>query len=200
MITLDKKITSYRVKPQVGVILPVTPTLETLHEGIKRPEVLNGCTVKIKNPVGEHAVYLTINFFTLNAGTEYETKVPYELFINSKNMEHFQWIVALTLSISAVWRKGGESQFLIEELKSTFDPKGGYFKKGGIWMNSMVAEIGHAIENVLYPKLQVELPAKVKEAVNNGVKMQTCPSCQQKAMILMDGCMTCTACGHSKCG
>jgi hypothetical protein len=85
----------------------------------------------------------------LNAGTEYEERRPYEVFINSKNMDHFQWVLALTRVISAVFRKGGDACFLVDELKAVFDPKGGYFKKGGVFMPSLVAEIGYVIETHL---------------------------------------------------
>ena len=90
---------------------------------------------------------MTINDVVLNAGTEHEQRRPFEIFINSKNMEHFQWIVALTRIVSAVFRKGGDVTFLVEELRSVFDPRGGYFKKGGRYMPSLVAEIGDAIES-----------------------------------------------------
>jgi len=85
----------------------------------------------------------------LNQGTEYEMRRPFEIFINSKNMDHFQWIVALTRIMSAVFRKGGDVTFLVEELKAVFDPRGGYFKAGGVYMPSIVAELGAIIETHL---------------------------------------------------
>ncbi|HET7300137.1 MAG TPA: NrdJb, partial [Oleiagrimonas sp.] len=88
----------------------------------------------------------TINDIVLNAGTPYEQRRPFEIFINSKNMDHFQWIVALTRIMSAVFRKGGDVTFLVEEMKAVFDPRGGYFKTGGVYMPSIVAEIGAVIE------------------------------------------------------
>ena len=108
--------------------------------------MLIGSTYKVKTPLSEHALYVTINDIILNHGTEHELRRPFEIFINSKNMDHFQWIVALTRIISAVFRKGGDVTFLVEELRSVFDPRGGYFKKGGKYMPSLVAEIGDAIE------------------------------------------------------
>ena len=120
-----------------------------MHERVERPEMLVGSTYKIKTPLSEHALYVTINDVILNPDTEHELRRPFEIFINSKNMEHFQWIVALTLIISAVFRKGGDVTFLVDELRSVFDPKGGYFKKGGRYMPSLVAEIGDAIESHL---------------------------------------------------
>jgi hypothetical protein len=120
-----------------------------MHEKIERPEVLIGSTYKIKSPLVEHAMYVTINDIVLNAGTEHESRRPFEVFINSKSMEHFQWIVALTRIMSAVFRKGGDVTFLVEEMKAVFDPKGGYFKAGGVYMPSLVAELGSIVEDHL---------------------------------------------------
>jgi hypothetical protein len=121
-------------------------------EQVKRPEgmeALEGSTYKIKTPLVDHAMYVTINDIILNAGTEHESRRPFEIFINSKNMDHFQWIVALTRLMSAVFRKGGDVTFLAEELQAVFDPKGGYFKPGGKFMPSIIAEIGAVIEHHL---------------------------------------------------
>jgi hypothetical protein len=120
-----------------------------MHEKLERPEILIGATYKIKSPLFEHALYVTINDIVLNAGTEFEMRRPFEIFINSKNMDHFQWIVALTRIMSAVFRKGGDVTFLVEELKAVFDPRGGYFKAGGVYMPSIVAELGNIIEQHL---------------------------------------------------
>ena len=128
-------------KPELG--------LETVHENLSRPDFLMGSTYKIKTPMSEHALYITINDIVLNQDTAHEQRHPYEIFINSKNMDHFMWVVALTRVISAVFRKGGDVTFMVEELKAVFDPKGGYFKKGGKFMPSLVAEIGESIENHL---------------------------------------------------
>ncbi len=117
-----------------------------MHERIERPEVLIGSTYKIKSPMVEHAMYVTINDIVLNAGTEHELRRPFEIFVNSKNMEHFQWIVALTRIMSAVFRKGGDVTFLVDEMKAVFDPRGGYFKAGGVYMPSLVAELGAIVE------------------------------------------------------
>ena len=117
-----------------------------MHENLARPESLQGITYKIKTPLSEHALYVTVNDIVLNPGTEHELRRPFEIFINSKNMEHFQWIIALTRILSAVFRKGGDVTFLVDELHSVFDPQGGYFKKGGRYTPSIVAEIGDVIE------------------------------------------------------
>jgi len=130
---------------------PSVPMAEVIqmHEKVERPDTLIGATYKIKSPLFEHSLYVTINDIVLNAGTEHELRRPFEIFINSKNMEHFQWIVALTRIMSAVFRKGGDVTFLVEELKAVFDPRGGYFKAGGIYMPSIVAELGYVIEQHL---------------------------------------------------
>ncbi len=156
-IKITKKIKSYSVATpddKTTAPAPVTAALPTaeiiqMHERVERPETLIGATYKIKSPLFEHALYVTINDIVLNPGTEHELRRPFELFINSKNMEHFQWIVAITRIVSAVFRKGGDVTFLVEEMKAVFDPRGGYFKAGGVYMPSIVAEIGSVIEEHL---------------------------------------------------
>jgi hypothetical protein len=155
---IDKKITGYNVvKPEDKVAAPAVsapvaakepPMAEVIqmHESVERPDTLVGSTFKIKSPLFEHALYVTINDIVLNAGTPHEQRRPFEIFINSKNMDHFQWIVALTRIMSAVFRKGGDVTFLVEEMKAVFDPRGGYFKSGGVYMPSIVAEIGTVVE------------------------------------------------------
>ena len=164
-VRIDKKIKGYAVvtaedkakelakgdsisRAQAEAELPVADVIQ-MHERIERPEVLIGSTYKIKSPLVEHAMYVTINDIVLNAGTEHELRRPFEVFINSKSMEHFQWIVALTRIMSAVFRKGGDVTFLVEEMKAVFDPKGGYFKAGGVYMPSLVAELGMIVEDHL---------------------------------------------------
>ena len=194
-----------------------------LHEKLERPEMLIGSTYKVKTPLSEHALYVTINDIILNHGTEYELRRPFEIFINSKNMDHFQWIVALTRIISAVFRKGGDVTFLVEELRSVFDPRGGYFKRGGRYMPSLVAEIGDAIEchmrmigllkddgldeerkkmlaekRVQFEAATAKMESKREDDFPDGA--QLCVKCQTKAAIQMDGCLTCLNCGESKCG
>src|SRR5688572_11051301 len=161
-IKISKKIKGYSVqKPEdakreaaaavAPVVVAVTPesNIVQMHEKLERPEVLIGSTYKIKSPLVEHAMYVTINDIVLNQGTEYELRRPFEVFINSKNMDHFQWIVALTRIMSSVFRKGGDVTFLVDEMKAVFDPRGGYFKAGGVYMPSIVAEIGTAVEEHL---------------------------------------------------
>src|SRR5690554_2955534 len=148
---ITNKIVGYRVKksdPEAQVQAPEQqgPNPVKMNETIERPDFLLGTTYKIKPPIAEHAMYITINDIILNEDTDHESRQPYEVFINSKSMEHFQWVIALTRVISAVFRKGGDLTFLVEELRSVYDPNGGYFKKGGIFMPSLVAEIGAVIE------------------------------------------------------
>ena len=183
-IKISKKIKSYSVatpddKAATPAPAPVAaapaplPTAEIIqmHERVERPETLVGATYKIKSPLFEHALYVTINDIVLNPGTEHELRRPFELFINSKNMEHFQWSVAITRIVSAVFRKGGDVTFLAEEMKAVFDPRGGYFKAGGVYMPSIIAEIGGVIEEHL-----------------------------KSIGLIIDGCQTCLNCGYSKCG
>jgi hypothetical protein len=234
---IEKKIVGYKVRePQAEQAAEEVAPAEVqqpesnvvqMHEAFVRPERLVGSTYKVKTPLSEHAMYITINDVILNEGTEHEARRPFEVFINSKNMEHFQWVVALTRLISAIFRKGGDATFLVEELKAVFDPRGGYFKKGGVFMPSIVAEIGYAIEDhmkhigLIESKLdrhqQQFLDDKRKELGGaeskkpEGVEEEAlespfppgaslCMKCHTKAVVLMDGCMTCLNCADSKCG
>ena len=194
-----------------------------MHERLERPEVLIGSTFKIKTPVSDHAMYVTINDIVLNEGTEYEQRRPFEIFINSKNLDHFQWIVALTRIISAVFRKGGDVTFLVDELKAVFDPRGGYWQPGGKFMSSIIAELGYVIErhlqNIgllrkvgldehqqkLVDEKRAEYSARAKQTDAFAKShfpegAQLCSKCSTAAVIMMDGCMTCLNCGDSKCG
>jgi hypothetical protein len=168
-IKIERKIVKYQVQkpedkpadkaPEMKLVPSAAPESEEvrdkngrtakvirMHEKLERPEMLIGQTYKIKTPISDHAMYVTINDILLNEGTEYEQRRPFEIFINSKNLDHFQWIVALTRIISAVFRKGGDVTFLVDELKAVFDPRGGYWQPGGKFMPSIIAELGHVIE------------------------------------------------------
>ena len=228
---IDQKIVGYEVLKDDEPEQTAAPAkareednIVHLHEKLKRPEMLLGSTYKVKTPLSEHALYITINDVVLNQGTKHELRRPFEIFINSKNMDHFQWIVALTRIVSAVFRKGGDVTFLVEELRSVFDPRGGYFKKGGRYMPSLVAEIGDAIECHLrmigmlkddgldehQKKLVAEKRAQYESAIQGGSKQedsgefpegaQLCIKCNTRAAVQMDGCLTCLNCGESKCG
>ena len=225
-IKISQKIIDYGIESREEAhAVPPRPKADVIqmHEKIERPEMLLGSTYKIRTPLSDHALYVTINDVVLNAGTEHEQRRPFEIFINSKNMEHFQWIVALTRIVSAVFRKGGDVTFLVEELRSVFDPRGGYFKKGGRYMPSLVAEIGDAIEAhmrtigliedealdeaqrqfVQEKREQYERAGSAGEERGSRIPdgAQFCARCQtQAAVVRMDGCLTCLNCGDSKCG
>jgi hypothetical protein len=194
-----------------------------MHEKLERPEVLIGSTYKVKTPVSDHAMYVTINDIVLNEGTEHEQRRPFEIFINSKNLDHYQWIVALTRIMSAVFRKGGDVTFLVDELKAVFDPRVGYWQAGGKFMPSIIAELGHIVEKhlidigllrpIVLDKGQQELVeakraefealAKQKDAFAEHSfpeGAQLCGKCSTAAAVMLDGCMTCLNCGYSKCG
>jgi hypothetical protein len=231
-IKIEKKITGFglvteedKAKAAEAAAVPAqSATIVQMGEPLSRPDKLVGNTYKIKTPVTEHALYITINDVVMNEGTPQEHRRPFEIFINSKNMDHFQWIVALTRVMSAVFRKGGDVTFLVEELHSVFDPSGGYFKKGGKYIPSLVAEIGEVVEQHLQEigmlkkagldehqqKLVAEkkkefLEKQTQTGVENNAEgfpagAQLCKKCNTKAAIIMDGCLTCLNCGESKCG
>lgn len=228
---IERKIVGYQVKKDaegqandpVVESAPVAPQPQTMDEKVARPDFLLGSTYKIKPPVAEHALYITINDIILNEGTEHENRHPFEIFINSKSMEHFQWVTALTRVISACFRKGGDVSFLVDELCSVYAPDGGYFKKGGVFMPSMVADIGDVIRKhmTMIGVLQTEeLDEHTKRALaekraafeaqsNSSSNDESasdfppnatmCKKCNTKAVIIMDGCGTCLSCGDSKC-
>ena len=223
---IDRKIVAYKVKTRDEPQDAPTPQDDVvhMHETVLRPERLMGTTYKLKTPehVSEHSLFITINDIILNEGTVHETRRPFEIFINSKSLEHYQWIVALTRIISAVFRKGGDVTFLVEELRSVFDPKGGYWNKGK-YVPSLIAEIGNVIETHLteigmlkVPGLdehqqaflaekQAELKAQQQadeQQAGSGFPpgAALCYKCHTKALVLKDGCMTCLNCGDSKCG
>ena len=173
-----------------------------LSEPLDRPAALEGSTYKVKWPGSEHALYITINDIVI-AGH----RRPFEVFINSKNMEHFAWTVALTRMISAVFRRGGDISFVVEELKAVFDPRGGAWMEGK-YIPSILAAIGGVIERHLIAIGFIEGegmglktdPKAEAIAVGEAPRGKACPSCGSYALQMKEGCMTCTDCGHSKCG
>jgi hypothetical protein len=232
-IKIEKKIVGYQVHTDASAAIKEVeveqqPKPIEMNEKIERPDFLLGSTYKVKTPVDEHALYITINDIILNEDTDHEVRRPYEVFINSKSMEHFQWVIALTRVISAVFRKGGDITFLVEELSSVYDPNGGYYKKGGVFMPSLVAEIGAVIEKhmksiglieseemsdttkqiLAEKRAEFEQAAKANTAESPATEepspfpdtAQLCKKCSTKAVIIMDGCATCLNCGDSKCG
>ena len=234
MIKIEKKIVGYAVAQPEAKEKVEKPEFKRegggdraevirMHEKLERPEMLVGSTYKVKTPISDHAMYVTINDIVLNQGTEHEKRRPFEIFINSKNLDHYQWIVALTRIISAVFRKGGDVAFLVDELKAVFDPRGGYWQSGGKFMPSIIAELGYIVEKHLISiglmaapgldEAQQQLIAEKRAEFEEGKRQQDafsesdypegaqlCAKCSTAAVIMMDGCMTCLSCGDSKCG
>ncbi len=209
-----KGCTTYRPNDVTGSVLSVSETSEAapeadrgadvvyLTEPLDRPAALEGSTYKLKWPGSEHAIYITVNDI-VQAGH----RRPFEVFINSKNMEHFAWTVALTRMISAVFRRGGDVSFVVEELKAVFDPRGGAWMQGK-YVPSILAAIGGVIERHMISTgflegegmgLKTDPQAEVM-AVGERPRGPACPSCGQYGMRMVEGCMTCPSCGHSKCG
>ena len=173
-----------------------------MSEPLDRPQELDGATYKLKWPDSEHAIYITVNDLVV-AGH----RRPFEVFINSKNMEHFAWTVALTRMISAVFRRGGDVSFVVEELKAVFDPRGGAWM-GGKYVPSILAAIGGVIEKHMIATgflagegmgLKEDPKADVV-ALNQKPKGKACSSCGSYELRMVEGCMTCASCGYSKCG
>ena len=215
-----KGCTTYRPNDVTGSVLSVSETTEKtpaespelaqeaaggdviyMSEPLDRPQALEGQTYKLKWPDSEHAIYLTINDIVVGGHRR-----PFEVFINSKNMEHYAWTVALTRMISAVFRRGGDVSFVVEELKAVFDPRGGAWVQGK-YIPSILAAIGGVIEHHMVATgflagegqgLKSDPTAKVVGL--DAPRGKACPSCGQYGMRMVEGCMTCGSCGHSKCG
>ena len=208
-----KGCTTYRPNAVTGSVLSVSETSDAtpeadqgadviyMSEPLDRPQTLEGNTYKLKWPNSEHAIYVTVNDLVINGARR-----PFEVFINSKNMEHFAWTVGLTRMISAVFRRGGDVSFVVEELKAVFDPRGGAWVQGK-YIPSILAAIGGVIEQHMVATgflagegmaLKADPKAQV---VNFGAPQgAACPSCGAYEMQMKEGCMTCGSCGHSKCG
>ncbi|UYV38192.1 adenosylcobalamin-dependent ribonucleoside-diphosphate reductase [Rhodobacteraceae bacterium D3-12] len=213
-----KGCTTYRPNEVTGSVLTVSEAADETPEEVKgamsdgevvymtepldRPQSLEGSTYKLKWPDSEHAIYLTVNDILINGHRR-----PFEVFINSKNMEHFAWTVALTRMISAVFRRGGDVSFVVEELKAVFDPRGGAWMQGK-YIPSILAAIGGVLERHMIATGFIEgegmgLKADPQANVVNldgPPKGKACPSCGQYDLRMVEGCMTCASCGHSKCG
>ena len=208
-----KGCTTYRPNAVTGSVLSVSSESEQapeidkgadvvyINEPLSRPEALEGQTYKVKWPDSEHAIYITVNDLLLNGHRR-----PFEVFINSKNMEHFAWTVALTRMISAVFRRGGDVSFVVEELKAVFDPRGGAWVDGK-YIPSILAAIGGVIEHHMVSTgfiagegmgLKVDPQAEVIKLKQS--RGASCSSCGQFDLRMVEGCMTCGSCGYSKCG
>lgn len=188
------------VKPGAVNEAPVTPVLK-MSEAVARPEVLEARVYKIKP--GEHAFYITISDIWLNKGTDHETCRPYEVFINTKDMQAFQWIALASRLISAVMRKGGDLTFILEEMKSVFDPAGGFWSQG-TYVPSIVAAIGGVLEEHMQFLGMIEkksiVAKKESETQTEGKKLPQCPKCLSFSVMVQEGCGVCQECGYSKCG
>jgi ribonucleoside-diphosphate reductase alpha chain len=166
---------------------------------LDRPEALPGQTYKLRWPESDHAIYITINDIVQDG-----RRRPFEVFINSKNMEHYAWTVGLTRMISAVFRRGGDVSFVVEELKAVFDPRGGVWMEGK-YVPSLLAALGEVIEQHMIKIGFMSRPdigeVALRKVVNlpEGQRLPTCPKCSQSAIIRQEGCDLCTSCGYSKC-
>jgi ribonucleoside-diphosphate reductase alpha chain len=187
-----KGCTTFRPNAVTGSVLSVSDSTPPTDEPpMAREEALAGFTYKLKWPESDHAIYITMNDVMLEG-----KRRPFEIFINSKNMEHYAWTVALTRMISAVFRRGGDVAFVVEELKAVFDPRGGQWMEGR-YVPSLLAAIGGVIE-----KHMVEigfLKAPLKEHLAGDRSMGACPRCGERAIVFQEGCATCQNCGFSKC-
>ncbi|ARE84017.1 Ribonucleotide reductase of class II (coenzyme B12-dependent) [Roseovarius sp. AK1035] len=214
-----KGCTTYRPNAVTGSVLSVSETTDKapgetrgdvpatggevvyMSEPLDRPKELEGATYKLKWPDSNHAIYVTVNDIVLGGHRR-----PFEVFINSKNMEHYAWTVALTRMISAVFRRGGDVSFVVEELKAVFDPRGGAWMQGK-YVPSILAAIGGVLEQHM---VQIgflagegmglkEDPHAQVAGQDSPRKSPACPACGQYDMRMIEGCMTCASCGHSKC-
>ncbi len=191
---------------EAGAVVYMTQPLD-------RPEALPGQTYKVRWPESDHAIYITLNDIVQDG-----RRRPFEIFINSKNMEHYAWTVGLTRMISAVFRRGGDVSFVVEELKAVFDPRGGSWVDGK-YVPSLLAAIGDVIERHMIAigflpdprKEQEELQhmaarkvANLADGLGNGdagsMRLRHCPKCNSPSLIRQEGCDLCTSCGYSKCG
>ena len=193
-----KGCTTYRPNAVTGSVLSTggQDSIAGNHIPMARSEVLPGYTYKLKWPESDHAIYITIND-VIDGGS----RRPFEIFINSKNMEHYAWTVALTRMISAVFRRGGDVSFVVEELKAVFDPRGGQWM-GGRYVPSLLAAIGgvierHMVEIGFLPRGNSDLPASVE---GEGQRRAACPRCGERSLLFQEGCSSCVSCGYSSCG
>ena len=191
-----KGCTTFRPNAITGSVLsvaaPAMGEIVSAHQPMEREAVLPGFTYKLKWPETDHAIYITIND-TVEDGR----RRPFEVFINSKNMEHYAWTVALTRMISAVFRRGGDVSFVADELKAVFDPRGGQWL-GGRYIPSLLAAIGGVIEQHM-----MDIGFLKRETlagpIGGDVRRSACPRCGEQALVFQEGCATCLGCGFSKC-
>jgi ribonucleoside-diphosphate reductase alpha chain len=190
---------------------PGSAGIVRMSEPLKRDAALEGATYKLRWPGSDHALYITINDIERDG-----RRRPFEVFINTKNLEHYAWTVALTRMISAIFRRGGDVTFVVEELKAIFDPQGGQWM-GGRYVPSLIAAIGEVIEGHLVRTgfLRDPKTGGDGERVEDRVALaagdssppvapraggRTCPRCNARSLQRREGCWVCDACGYSRCG
>lgn len=235
VLETTKPSTTSESEPELPLEQP-TATVHPLDEGdsgaivymtqpLDRPEALPGATYKVNWPESDHAIYITLNDIVQDS-----RRRPFEVFINSKNMEHYAWSLALTRMISAVFRRGGDVSFVVEELKAVFDPRGGHWV-GGRYVPSLLAAIGTVIERHMIEIGFLSAPGQLANDADKKLNVmgmntdyangensgrrahdsapsnqatrspfQQCPKCAQPSLMRQEGCDTCTSCGYSKCG
>jgi ribonucleoside-diphosphate reductase alpha chain len=198
-----KGCTTFRPNQVTGSVLssvqatsPAVGEIVYMKQPLERTPVLPGFTYKLKWPDSDHAIYITINDIVQDG-----RRRPFEIFINSKNMEHYAWTVALTRMISAVFRRGGDVSFVVDELKAVFDPRGGQWMEGR-YVPSLLAAIGGTIEKHMIDTgfmRRDEAKPGLALAVGDGARAGQCPRCGEPALTYQEGCAVCLACGYSKC-
>lgn len=214
-----KGCTTYRPSDVRGAVLELKDNEGTAdsdgHDTTKpleRPKAVPGKTYKLRWPESDHAIYITVNDIEITEADGHRIRRPFEVFINSKNMEHYAWTVALTRMISAVFRRGGNVAFVVEELKAVFDPRGGQWMEGR-YVPSLLAAIGDVIEQhmieigFLEKYSGISAPAGEAETDNivrldapaRDKRFRACPKCGTYALVRQEGCDSCTSCGFSKC-
>ncbi|MDG2032596.1 MAG: adenosylcobalamin-dependent ribonucleoside-diphosphate reductase, partial [Rhodospirillales bacterium] len=204
--------------PPADSVKPKDPgdanNLHYLTQPLDRPDSLQGATYKVQWPESDHALYITLNDVIQDG-----RRRPFEVFINSKNTEHYAWTVALTRMISAVFRRGGDVSFVVEELKAVFDPRGGQWMHGK-YVPSLLAAIGQVLEDhmiaigfmtyegaapsdqaIRQPKVvQLGADPDKQEVKGTGSLFRQCPKCGQASLMRQEDCDTCASCAYSKCG
>ena len=192
-------VKSSRAQPTARADHPASGSVVYMTKPLDRPGDLSGHTYKVRWPDLDHAFYITINDIEQDG-----RKRPFEIFINSKNMEHYAWTVALTRMISAVFRRGGDITFVVDELKAVFDPRGGQWMAGR-YVPSLLAAIGEVIERHLVaigfiPGEDAAVGDARRIAIaGDESRFRTCPRCSAAALAKIEGCDTCLSCGYSKC-
>ena len=175
----------------------IQPTL------LDRPESLRGRTYKLKPPGADHALYVTINDILLNEGTPTQKLVPFEIFVNTKDPQHYEYLIALTRVVSAIFRKGGDVMFIVEEFSHIHDKQGGYYASGsrsGKRYSSVIHELGEVIGTHIQGLEAETLGTTLTKSTPRTNVGTYCSACREFAVVKLDGCDTCTSCGKGKCG